>query len=386
MTIQRRTLLSTVALSAATMTLAGCAAQAAKTESVVAAAPAFVPPTKDNPLLLCFNENPLGMSPAAKKAVAAAAEKGSRYPFARVEVLRKAVAQYMGGKTDNILLTHGSAEAIRASIESYKTADVQVVAPELTYSDGTDTAEKNGMKVTRVPMGKNWSIDIAAMKKAVASWKGSSVVYFVNPNNPTSTIVKSAELLDWIASRPARTVFVVDEAYAEFVADPTFKSAKTLVDAGFENVIVLRTFSKIFAMAGMRLGFAYAAPAVITRVKKHVAYDIMMSVPAIEAALAELADPQFLAYSREQNAEARSILTAALDKLGIAYLKSQTNFVFMDLKAPLKPFTERMKAENIMVGRPFPPALTWCRVSLGTPAETTYFTKKLFEFREKGWV
>lgn len=383
MTIQRRTLFATAAISAAGMTLTGCAAQAAKAE---AAATAFVPPTAEKPLLLCFNENPLGMSPAAKKAVAAAAEKGSRYPFARVEVLRKAVAQYMGGKTDNILLTHGSAEAIRASIESYKTADVQVVAPELTYSDGTDTADKNGMKVTHVAMGKDWSIDIAAMKKAVSSWKGSSVVYFVNPNNPTSTIVNSTELLDWIASRPARTVFVVDEAYAEFVADPTFKSAKTLVDAGFENVIVLRTFSKIFAMAGMRLGFAYAVPATIARVKKHVAYDIMMSVPAIEAALAELADPAFLTYSREQNAEARTILTAALDKLGIAYLPSQTNFVFMNLKAPLKPFADRMKAEAIWVGRPFPPALTWCRVSLGTPAETAYFVKKLFEFREKGWV
>lgn len=383
MTIQRRTLFATAAISAAGMTLTGCAAQAAKAE---AAAAAFVPPTEEKPLLLCFNENPLGMSPAAKKAVAAAAEKGSRYPFARVEVLRKAVAQYMGGKTDNILLTHGSAEAIRASIGSYKTADVQVVAPELTYSDGTDTADKNGMKVTRVAMGKDWSIDIAAMKKAVSSWKGSSVVYFVNPNNPTSTIVNSTELLDWIASRPARTVFVVDEAYAEFVADPTFKSAKTLVDAGFENVIVLRTFSKIFDMAGMRLGFAYAVPATIARVKKHVAYDIMMSVPAIEAALAELADPAFLTYSREQNAEARTILTAALDKLGIAYLPSQTNFVFMNLKAPLKPFADRMKAEAIWVGRPFPPALTWCRVSLGTPAETAYFVKKLFEFREKGWV
>ena len=383
MTIQRRTLFATAAISAAGMTLTGCAAQVAKTET---AAAAFVPPTAEKPLLLCFNENPLGMSPAAKKAVAAAAEKGSRYPFARVEVLRKAVAQYMGGKTDNILLTHGSAEAIRASIESYKTADVQVVAPELTYSDGTDTADKNGMKVTRVPMGKDWSIDIAAMKKAVSSWKGSSVVYFVNPNNPTSTIVNSTELLDWIASRPARTVFVVDEAYAEFVADPTFKSAKTLVDAGFENVVVLRTFSKIFAMAGMRLGFAYAVPATIARVKKHVAYDIMMSVPAIEAALAEIADPAFLTYSREQNAEARTILTAALDKLGIAYLPSQTNFVFMNLKAPLKPFADRMKAEAIWVGRPFPPALTWCRVSLGTPAETAYFVKKLFEFREKGWV
>ena len=204
MTIQRRTLFATAAISAASMTLAGCAAQAAKTE---AAAAAFVPPAAEKLFFFCFFVNPLGMSP-----VAAAAEKGSRYPIARVEVLRKAVAQYMGGKTDNILLMHSSAEAIRASIESYKTADVQVVAPELTYSDGTDTADKNGMKVPRVAMGKDWSIDIAAMKKAVAAWKGSSIVYFVNPNNPTSTIVSSAELLDWIASRPARTVFVADEA------------------------------------------------------------------------------------------------------------------------------------------------------------------------------
>lgn len=369
----------------------GCASQAAKTvssEAAVAApaVPAFVPPTAQKPMLLCFNENPLGMSAAAKKAVAAAAEKGSRYPFARVAAVKQALAQYMGGKPENILLTHGSAEAIRASIEAYKVPGVQVVAPELTYSDGTDTAKKNDMKVTRVKMGPDWSIDLEGMKKAVASYKGPSIVYFVNPNNPTSTIVDSEKLLEWIRSKPARTVFVVDEAYREFVADPTFKSAKTLVDEGCDNVIVLRTFSKIFAMAGMRLGFAYAAPETINQVRRHVAYEVMMSVTALDAALAELADKDFLEFSRAQNEEARTILTKALDELGIAYLPSQTNFVFMNLKAPLQPFADRMKAEHILVGRPFPPALTWCRVSLGTPAETAYFVKKLFEFRVKGWV
>ncbi len=394
MSLQRRELFRAAAVSAAGLSLMGCAAQSAQPAAEAAApaapaspaAPVFVPPTAEKPLLLCFNENPLGMSAPAKKAVAAAAENGSRYPFARVEVLRKAIASYMGGKPENIMLTHGSAEAIRASIEAYNVPGVQVVAPELTYSDGTDTAQKNNMKVKRVAMGPDWSIDLAAMKKAVASYKGHSIVYFVNPNNPTSTIVNSTELLDWISSKPARTTFVVDEAYREFVADPTFKSAATLVDAGFDNVIVLRTFSKIFAMAGMRVGFAYAAPAVIKNLMKHVAYDIMISTTAIEAAIAELADKDFIEFSRAQNAEAREVLTAALDKLGIKYLASQTNFVFMDLKAPLKPFADRMKAEHILVGRPFPPALTWCRVSLGTPAETAYFVKKLFEFREKGWV
>lgn len=156
---------------------------------------------------------------------------------------------------------------------------------------------------------------------------------------------------------------------------------------GFENVVVLKTFSKIFAMAGLRLGFAYAAPKVIERVKKHVAYDVMMNNCTIEAALAELNDPDFLKRSKAVNDESRKILTDCLDELGLEYLPSQTNFVFVNLKAPLKPFADRMmKEENIMVGRPFPPAVEWCRISLGLPEEMKYFTEKLRAFRKKGWV
>ena len=110
----------------------------------------------------------------------------------------------------------------------------------------------------------------------------------------------------------------------------------------------------------------------------------MMNICSIEAGLAEIADKAFIDFSRSENAKARKLLCKALDELGIEYLRSQTNFVFMNLKAPLKPFAERMKAEHILVGRPFPPAVEWCRVSLGTPAETAYFVKKLREFRQKG--
>ena len=329
MALNRRSLLTAASAGAALLGTTVSADEAAP------AVPAFKAPTAKNPLLLCFNENPLGMSAAARKAAAHATVQGSRYPFLRTEVLRKAIADYMGAKPANIMPSHGSAEAIRASIEAYNTPDVQVVVPELTYSDGADTARKNNMKVTTVAMGKNWSIDIPAMKSAVAAHKGHSIVYFVNPNNPTSTLADSKALLDWIRSKPAKTFFVIDEAYTEFVDDPKFVSATTLVKEGYENLVVLKTFSKIFAMAGMRLGFAFAHPKT---------------------------------------------------ELGIEYLRSQTNFVFMNLKAPLKPFAERMKAEHILVGRPFPPAVEWCRVSLGTPAETAYFVKKLREFRQKGWV
>lgn len=382
MTLSRRALFGAAGACAGSLLLSNSTAASAAVSKV----PAFKAPTKDAPLILSFNENPLGMSAAAKQAVAKAAAKGSRYPFGPVEKLRKACASFMGGKPENILLTHGSAESIRAVIEAYIEPGVQLVVPELTYSDGSDTAKKNGVKVVTVPMGPKWSIDIEGMKKAVAAYSGHSIVYFVNPNNPTSTIADTKALHDWIRSKPANTMFVVDEAYAEYVSAPSFVSCKVLVDEGLDNVAVLKTFSKIFAMAGMRLGFTYAVPSVIARAKNHVAYDIMMNTASIDAALAELSDKQFISFSRSENAKAKKVLYKVLNELGIEYLDSQTNFVLFNLKAPLKPFADRMRAENIWVGRPFPPATEWCRLSLGTVAEMQYFAKKLKAFRAKGWV
>lgn len=379
MSMNRRTLFKAAGAAAGAF-MAGSEAVAAE------AAPAFKAPTKDNPIIISFNENPLGMSAKARKAVAEAASKASRYPFARVEQLRKALAAYVGGKPENILMSHGSAESIRAAIEAYAAPGVQLVIPELTYGDGEDVAKRNNIRVTKCAMLPDWQIDIAAMKKAVADWYGPSIVYFVNPNNPTSTVVNTKELFAWIRSQPKNTIFIVDEAYAEFVADPQFESCGKLVAEGLDNVIVLRTFSKIFAMAGMRVGYAYAQPRIIKLLRDHVAYDIMMNACSIEAALAEITDKEFIETSRSENAKARKILNDVLDELKIKHLPSQTNFVFADLKAPLKPFAQHMRDEHIWVGRPFPPAVQWCRISLGTPAEMTYFAQKLREFRAKGWV
>ena len=175
----------------------------------------FVKPTADKPFLACFNENPLGLSMEARAAVAKSAAVCNRYPFARAEALRKACADFVGGKPEEIVLSQGSAEAIRASVESYAhEPGATLIIPELTYSDGADTARKNNVKVVTVPMGAKWSVDLEAMKKTVAGINGPVIVYFVNPNNPTSTIVDSKALHDWIRSRPADVFFVIDEAYA----------------------------------------------------------------------------------------------------------------------------------------------------------------------------
>ena len=376
MTLNRRQLFRLVG--------AGAALSSLGTTAAVAAQPKFVKPTAEKPMLLCFNENPLGMSEKAKEAVAKAAMYGSRYPFAQVIAFKKDLAKFMNVRPDEVLLTHGSAEAIRATIEAEATKNTVLVQPELTYGDGADVAKRNNIPVKNVKMGPNWSIDLAALRKvATAEAKKHRVlVYLVNPNNPTSTIADSNEIFNWIKSQPKNTFFILDEAYAEFVNDPSFKSCNELVRQGFDNLVVL----KIFAMAGMRLGYAVGAVNVINKIRDHVAYEVMMNQTTLAAALSELNDKEFLKESKESNDEAREILYKALKELNIPYLPSQTNFVFIDLKAPLKPFADRMKTEHILVGRPFPPAVQWCRISLGTPAEMRYFVEKLKEFRQEGWV
>ncbi len=383
MTLKRRQLFKFAGVSVGSMVVGS-------TVSVsVAAEPAFQKPTAENPMLLCFNENPLGMSDKARIQFVAAADRASRYPFAQVGQLKKDLAEYMRGQVDNIMPSHGSAEAIRAAVEAYNVQGKTVlIVPELSYSDGADVAKRNGIPVEYVKMGPNWSIDIAAMRKAAAEQAQTKnvIVYFVNPNNPTSTIADSKALIDWIKSKPKNPFFILDEAYAEFVNDPAFQSCAELVREGYDNLVVLKTFSKIFALAGLRLGFAFGTKPVVDKIRDHVAYDIMMNQATIAAAMDELKDKEFIAKSKKSNDDAKEILCKALDELKIPYLPSETNFVFVDLKAPLKPFVERMKEQNILVGRPFPPATQWCRISLGTPAEMKYFVEKLKEFRQKGYV
>ena len=208
MPLNRRNFLGAAALGAGSLMLGS--AQAAPAPAL----PKFTPPTAKKPMALCFNENPLGLTPAARDAAIAALPDANRYPFVAAERLRKACADFMGGKPENVMLSHGSAESIRASIEAHIRPGVCLICPELTYSDGADTARKNNVKVVTVPMGAKWSVDLEAMKKTVAGINGPVIVYFVNPNNPTSTIVDSKALHDWIRSRPADVFFVIDEAYA----------------------------------------------------------------------------------------------------------------------------------------------------------------------------
>lgn len=369
--------------------LMGGVALAGLQRNTLAAAPNgvnnFQPPTAEHPIRINFNENPLGMSPKAQAAAREAVSKANRYAKEEIIALRsKLASQYQVPETA-ILLTAGSSEGIRAAVEAYATLDTQLVIPELTYGDGEHFAKIAGMKITKVPMLDGWQFNIEGLKNAVASYAGPSLVYLVNPNNPTSTITPADLIEPWIASKPANTLFIVDEAYAEFVNDRRFRSVGPLIHNGADNVILLKTFSKIFAMAGMRVGYAVAQPALIARLGNHVAGE-KINFCGVDAALASLDDHAFIAYSKKSNDTARQILLQALDQLAIPYLPSEGNFVFHQLNVPLKDYQQQMKSAGILVGRAFPPADNWCRVSLGTPEEMAFVAKTMHQFRGKGWV
>ncbi|HDJ1447006.1 TPA: aminotransferase class I/II-fold pyridoxal phosphate-dependent enzyme [Serratia rubidaea] len=381
MNVKRRQLLKLSGALAGGVALAGLS-RSALADALPSSSATFSAPTAEHPIRINFNENPLGMSPRAQAAARDAVVKANRYAKEEIIALRSQLASHYQLPDESILLTAGSSEGIRAAIEAYATLDTQLVIPALTYGDGEHFAAIAGMKITKVPMLAGWQFDINGLKQAVANHAGPSLVYLVNPNNPTATITPAEVIEPWIASKPANTLFIVDEAYAEFVNDPRFRSVGPLLKQGADNVILLKTFSKIYAMAGMRVGYAVAQPALIARLANHVAGE-KINFCGVDAALASLHDDAFVTYSKKSNDTSRQILLQALDALNLDYLPSEANFVFFKLNTPLAAFQQQMKQAGILVGRAFPPADDWCRISLGTPQEMTFVAHTLKQFRSQ---
>ncbi|WP_342639910.1 pyridoxal phosphate-dependent aminotransferase [Proteus faecis] len=345
----------------------------------------------ENPLLLNFNENSLGMSPNAQKAIIAALPNAFRYPDdARSELISELGKEFKLSDK-HITLGNGSSETIQAVVQfvankaQKEGKAVQLIVPDPTFNYAELYAEPLGVKIVKVPVDKTLAFDLATMQKKAQEFDGISMVYLCNPNNPTAMLTPSAELSNWVKSAKENVFFIIDEAYAEFVSTPAFVSAITLVAEGYKNLIVTRTFSKIYALAGLRVGYGVAAPEVIADVDVFVSIDNTNTAGAV-AALASLKDKAYVEYSRKSIDVSRQVVVDALKELNIEYAPSHANFIFHKVKGDVKTYQNRMKDANIMVGREFPPALGWSRLTLGTPEEMSYFVATLKEFRVKGWI
>lgn len=344
-----------------------------------------------HPLLLNFNENSLGMSPSAKQAIIAALPGSFRYPDdARSELITH-LGELYRLSDKHVTIGNGSSETIQATVAMLANKarkdniKIQLVTPDPTFNYAELYSLPLGIEITKVPLKSDLSFDLDKMEQLANDFNGLTIIYICNPNNPTAMITPHSQLNKWMTKVSDKQFFIVDEAYAELVEDPNFVSAIELVKQGQNNLIVTRTFSKIFALAGLRVGYGIASPDVIATVDEFVSIDNTNTAGAI-AAIASLNDKQFIAYSLKSNNLSRKIVEKALDELNLEYAPSQANFIFHKVKGDVKTYKQRMADAHIMVGREFPPAVGWNRLTLGTPEEMEQFVIVLKQFREKGWV
>ena len=342
-------------------------------------------------LYLNFNENSLGMSEKAKQAVIDSLAVAYRYPDNQRAELITQLAKKYDVQDHFISLGNGSSENIQAVVQwlVYKARQakqaVQLIVPEPTFDYAELYAKFLNVPVVKVPLTADLSFDLAKLQETAEQFSGLNIFYLCNPNNPTSAITPAKALFPWIKKAPENYFFLLDEAYAEFVQNPTFESGISLVKQGFKNVAVTRTFSKFYALAGYRVGYMLADPDVVLEVEKFMSIDNTNIVGAV-AATASLQDQTFAQLSLQSNAESRRIVQNALKELGLKFVPSNGNFVFHEIKGNIKTYQERMKANRILVGREFLPIQGWNRLTLGTPEEMQYFVNVLKEFRKKGWV
>ena len=323
----------------------------------------------EGPLVLCWNENPYGPSPAARAAASQSIAAGCRYPSdEEMAALVAAIAAHEGIAADHIVTGSGSGELLCALGLMYGREGGEIIAAQPTYDELAHYAKRWDAVVKPVPVDAQLRHDLTAMHAALSPH--TRAVYICNPNNPTGTVLPAAQIRDFVRALPAPVVAIVDEAYMDFVTPGSTGSVADLVTAG-QRVIVLRTFSKIHGMAGIRCGYALAAPEIAAQLAT-----ARMSTPnlfAVRAARASLGDGEFLADCRRRIVASRTRITAELTRLKLRYAEPQGNFVFFDTGMPLARFTERMRSRNILVGRLFPPYDSWCRITIGTEPEVEAF-------------
>src|ERR1043165_3259755 len=361
------------------------------TESTIASsAPA-------NVVRLSSNENPYGPSPLAVKAMTEAFDLAWRYPDEHVETLIDSLAKLNGVKTEQILLGDGSGEILKVCASAFTgpmTNDRKPIelarptrGPALTFIPGRgrmivadptfeailNHARLNRAEVVKVPLTKTYAHDLAKM--AAAAREG--LIYICNPNNPTASITPKNELRDFIKSTPKSTMLLVDEAYHHYADNPNYESVIPLVK-DYPNLIVARTFSKIYGMAGLRLGYCVAQPETIKRIRPHQTWD-SVNIMALAAGIASLNDPEQVPNGRRLNSETKQFVLGETRQLGYSNIPSDANFVMIDVKRPVQPLIKALRDRNVQVGRLFPALPTHMRVTIGKQTEMETF---MTAFRE----
>ena len=354
-----------------------------------ARADAFLTPRQrrqsGDPIRLSSNETSLGIPPASRDAIVGGMDEANRYPGASRRALMDAVAERHGIPTDGIVLGNGSTEVLQMAVQARLDPELKLVAPAPTFEDVFEYSEPHPwIDLRPSPLLSDYAHDLTAMEEASRGAPGPVLVYVCNPNNPTGSLTSVDDIEAWIRRAPENLHFLVDEAYFEFVDSNAYRSLDQLAWEN-PNVVVARTFSKVYGMAGLRLGYGIAHPETARALQAFAAGPNCNHL-ALVAGLAALRDGEWVEKSISANLESRQIAYRVLDELGLEYLPSHTNFVMHRISGDLRQYINRMREAGIRVGRPFPPMLDFNRCSFGLSEEMERFADTLRDFRRKGWI
>jgi histidinol-phosphate aminotransferase len=329
-------------------------------------------PISDTLIRLNANENPYGPSIKVREALFDHLQMACRYPSAYLSELVTQIAIKESIDPDCVVITGGSTEGLKAAGLVYGVPNREIIAADPTFQALLTYAENFGAKVHRVPLTSSFQHDLDAMYARVSNNTG--LIFICNPNNPTGTLLNSDTLIDFIQSTAQKSVVFSDEAYYDYIEDLTYPSMIKLVKQG-KNVIVSKTFSKVYGLAGMRIGYLLARPDIASRLKKAIMANT--NSLAIVAAKNALADQDFYQLSIKRNTEAKNYLYETFNDLEIPFITSHTNFVFFKSGLSVQELNQQMQAKGILIGRPFPPLTDWSRVSTGLMEDMISFGKAI---------
>jgi histidinol-phosphate aminotransferase len=315
------------------------------------------------PIFLDSNENPYGPCAASLDAIRATFGDACRYPHNFVDLIA-ALAKLHRAQPENIVLGSGSGEILRMAVLAFTTAGRPLVQGLPTFESPARDAELAGAPVVNVPVDAGLKLDLAGMAEKAA---GAGLVFLCNPNNPTGT-VHGADAVSGFIHRVLKssptTIILVDEAYHHYLEDPAYRTALPLA---LENpqVVVARTFSKVYGLAGIRVGYAVGRADTLKAMSR---FRIPNNVNVLAAAAAIAALPQDAHVARQValNREAREFTRRAFEATGYRVAPPCANFLMVDVRRDAKAFQDACKEQGVLVGRPFPPLTNYSRVSIGT--------------------
>lgn len=340
---------------------------------------AFADTAKDanpEPLLLNRNESPYGLPPASIEAIQKVGlARSNRYPGAEARTLTEAIAKRFEVDKEQVLLGCGSTEILKMATEAFCSPSRSAVVAEPTFEAVVNYCPLARARSVKIPVTRQYQHNLPRMWRYAGN--GGGMIFFCNPSNPTGTMIGREQVERFVRRLPRGVVLLADEAYWDFVEDPEFESCLRYVKEG-RPVVVSRTFSKIYGMAGLRLGYAIGPKGLIKKMARRKLGNNPNQI-ASAAGLAALGESEFVAKVRRLNAEARGYLCDEMNRMGLPFIPSHTNFVMVDLGRPSKDVIEALKKRNVMVGRVFPAMPKHLRVSIGTKEEMQQFVG---EFKE----